>query len=54
MTAALGLAEQGFEVVLIEKESRLGGLALENARLYQALKADYESFSNFHYRLFDV
>jgi heterodisulfide reductase subunit A-like polyferredoxin len=32
MTAALGLAEQGFEVALIEKESRLGGLALELTR----------------------
>ena len=29
MTAALGLAEQGFEVVVVEKEPRLGGLALE-------------------------
>ncbi len=27
MTAALGLAEQGFEVVLVEKEAQLGGLA---------------------------
>ncbi len=29
MSASLGLAEQGFEVVLIEKESQLGGLARE-------------------------
>lgn len=29
MTAALGLGDQGFEVVLVEKESRLGGLARE-------------------------
>ncbi len=27
MTAALGLADQGFEVILLEKEERLGGLA---------------------------
>ncbi len=27
MTAALGLADQGFEVVLVEKEAQLGGLA---------------------------
>jgi heterodisulfide reductase subunit A-like polyferredoxin len=27
MNAALGLADQGFEVILIEKESKLGGLA---------------------------
>ncbi len=27
MTAALGLADQGYEVVLIEKEDRLGGMA---------------------------
>lgn len=27
MNAALGLADQGFEVVLVEKESKLGGLA---------------------------
>ena len=27
MTAALGLAEQGFEVVIVEKEAQLGGLA---------------------------
>ncbi len=29
MTAALGLADQGFEVVLVEKEPQLGGLARE-------------------------
>jgi heterodisulfide reductase subunit A-like polyferredoxin len=29
MTAALGLGEQGFEVVLVEKEPHLGGLARE-------------------------
>ncbi|MCU0580815.1 MAG: heterodisulfide reductase, partial [Desulfobacterota bacterium] len=27
MNAALGLADQGYEVVLIEKEERLGGMA---------------------------
>jgi heterodisulfide reductase subunit A-like polyferredoxin len=29
MTAALGLGDQGFEVVLVEKENRLGGLVRE-------------------------
>ncbi len=29
MTAALGVADQGFEVVIVEKEARLGGLARE-------------------------
>ncbi len=29
MNAALGLAEQGFEVVIVEKEAQLGGLARE-------------------------
>ncbi|MBU0494892.1 MAG: GAF domain-containing protein [Chloroflexi bacterium] len=42
------------EVEFLTAIANLGGLALENARLYQALKADYESFSNFHYRLFDM
>jgi len=28
MTAALGLADQGFEVVLVEKEPELGGMAM--------------------------
>jgi len=32
MTAALGLADQGFEVALIEKEAHLGGLARELTR----------------------
>ena len=29
MTAALGVADQGFEVILIEKNPQLGGLARE-------------------------
>jgi heterodisulfide reductase subunit A-like polyferredoxin len=29
MTSALGLADQGFEVVIVEKEPQLGGLALD-------------------------
>jgi len=43
----------GGEIEFLQAIANLGGLALENARLYQALKTDYESFSNFHYRLFD-
>lgn len=42
------------EIEFLQAIANLGGLALENARLYQALKADYESFSDFHYRLFDA
>jgi len=32
MTAALGLADQGFDVVLVEKEPQLGGLAMQLSR----------------------
>jgi heterodisulfide reductase subunit A len=42
MTAALGLAEQGFEVVIVEKEPRLGGLALEIERTIEG--ADVKDF----------
>jgi len=42
------------EIEFLQAIANLGGIALENARLYQALKADYESFSDFHYRLFDA
>jgi heterodisulfide reductase subunit A-like polyferredoxin len=42
MTAAIGLADQGFEVVLIEKETELGGMAL---RLTQTIEgADIQSY----------
>jgi heterodisulfide reductase subunit A len=34
MTAALSLAEQGFEVVLVEKENRLGGLLNDIHEIY--------------------
>jgi heterodisulfide reductase subunit A-like polyferredoxin len=37
MTAALGLADQGFEVVLVEKEPNLGGLSRE---LTQTIEGD--------------
>jgi heterodisulfide reductase subunit A-like polyferredoxin len=42
MTAALGLADQGYEVVLIEKEAQLGGLA---KRLHHTIEgADVPKF----------
>jgi signal transduction protein with GAF and PtsI domain len=41
------------EIEFLQAIANLGALALENARLYQALKTDYEFFSDFHYRLFD-
>jgi heterodisulfide reductase subunit A-like polyferredoxin len=42
MTAALGLADQGFEVVLIEKEPELGGMA---RRLTQTIEgADIQAY----------
>ena len=34
MTAALGLAERGFDVVLVERERRLGGLLTEVDQIY--------------------
>jgi heterodisulfide reductase subunit A-like polyferredoxin len=42
MTAALGLAEQGFEVVIVEKEPRLGGLGLDIERTIEG--ADINEF----------
>ncbi len=42
MTAALGLAEQGYETVLVEKEERLGGMA--NHLTYTIEGADVQEF----------
>jgi heterodisulfide reductase subunit A len=42
MTAALGLAEQGFEVAIVEKEPRLGGLALDIEKTIEG--ADIKEF----------
>ena len=42
MTAALGLADQGYETVLVEKEERLGGMA--NHLTYTIEGADVQAF----------
>jgi heterodisulfide reductase subunit A-like polyferredoxin len=42
MNAALGLADQGFETVIIEKEPRLGGLCLQLTRTIEG--ADIRSY----------
>ena len=42
MTAALGLADQGYETVLVEKEERLGGMA--NHLTYTIEGADVQEF----------
>ena len=44
MTAALSLAEQGFEAVLVERERQLGGVALKHRRSLSG--ADVQSFVN--------
>ncbi|MBN1106958.1 MAG: CoB--CoM heterodisulfide reductase iron-sulfur subunit A family protein, partial [Deltaproteobacteria bacterium] len=38
MTAALGLAEQGFEVVLVEKEAQLGGLSMQLTQTIEGVR----------------
>jgi heterodisulfide reductase subunit A-like polyferredoxin len=42
MTAALSVADQGFEVVIVEKEARLGGLARELTRTIEG--ADIQDY----------
>ncbi len=42
MSAALGLADQGFETVIVEKESRLGGLCLQLTKTIEG--ADIRSY----------
>ncbi|MEW6533049.1 MAG: FAD-dependent oxidoreductase [Thermodesulfobacteriota bacterium] len=44
MTAALSLAEQGFEAVLVEREKQLGGVALKHRRSLSG--ADVQAFVN--------
>ncbi|MBW2092109.1 MAG: FAD-dependent oxidoreductase, partial [Deltaproteobacteria bacterium] len=44
MNAALGLAKQGFEVVLVEKEAQLGGLARELTTTIEG--ADIQTYLN--------
>ena len=44
MTAALGLADQGFEVVLVEKEPELGGMARRLTKTIEG--ADVQSYLN--------